>query len=126
MFGNSSGSDAGKKTEKQVTGQNGEDEALTYLQRQGLALVDRNVRCKTGEIDLIMRHGETLVFVEVRKRADKRHGGAAASVTYAKQMKLIRAAQFYLQRFRMPPPCRFDVVAIDGGELNWIRNAITA
>jgi putative endonuclease len=126
MFGNSSGPAAGKKTAKQVTGQNGEDDALAYLQRQGLTLVDRNVRCKTGEIDLIMRHGDTLVFVEVRKRANARYGGAAASVTYSKQMKLLRAAQFYLQRFRTPPACRFDVVAIDGEELNWIKSAITA
>jgi putative endonuclease len=122
LFGNSSG----PRTAKQVTGQNGEDDALAYLQRQGLALVDRNFRCKAGEIDLIMRHGETLVFVEVRKRADTRHGGAAASITVAKQRKLLRTAQFYLLRYRMPPACRFDVVAIDGQELNWIRNAITA
>jgi putative endonuclease len=122
LFGNA----AGPRTEKQVTGQHGEDEALAYLQRQGLVAVERNFRCKAGEIDLIMRHGDTLVFVEVRKRADTRHGGAAASITASKQRKLLRAAQFYLLRFRMPPACRFDVVAIDGGSLNWIRNAITA
>lgn len=121
-FGNATG----PRTAKQVTGQDGEDQALVYLKKQGLMLVERNFRCKAGEIDLIMQHGETLVFVEVRKRADTRHGGAAASITPAKQRKLIRAAQFYLLRYRMPPACRFDVVAIDGEEVNWIRNAITA
>jgi putative endonuclease len=71
-------------------------------------MVERNFRCKGGEIDLVMQDGEALVFVEVRKRADQRHGGAAASITPAKQKRLIVAAQHYLQRYRMPPPCRFD------------------
>ena len=114
------------RTAKQITGQAGEDAALTHLTEHGLRLVQCNFRCKVGEIDLVMQDGATLVFVEVRKRADARHGGAAASVTYAKQRRLIRAAQFYLQRFKMPPPCRFDVIAIDGATLNWLKNAIDA
>jgi putative endonuclease len=65
-----------------------------------------------------------VVFVEVRKRADKAHGGAAASITPAKQKRLIAAAQHYLQRYRMPPACRFDVIAIDGEETVWLKNAI--
>lgn len=89
-------------------------------------LVERNFRCKGGEIDLIMQQGDVLVFIEVRLRADRSHGGAAASVTPAKQRKLILAAQHYLQRYRMQPACRFDVIAIDGGEIDWIANAITA
>ena len=76
----------------------------------GLRLVERNFRCKGGEIDLIMQDGSTLVFVEVRKRADQRHGGAAASVTPAKQARLILAAQLYLQRYLqlhpVTPACR--------------------
>ena len=108
-----------------------EDAALAYLLAQGLTLVERNFRCKRGEIDLVMRdpatqQGQTLVFVEVRKRADDRHGGAAASVTAAKQARLIVAAQLYLQRYRMPPACRFDVIAIDGDRTTWLRNAIEA
>ena len=114
----------GKQTARQVTGAAGESRALAYLQDHGLELVECNFRCKTGEIDLIMRDGATLVFVEVRARADMRHGGAAASVTPAKQRRLIRAAQRYLQRFRMPPACRIDVVAIDAGILTWLKNAI--
>jgi putative endonuclease len=112
------------RTEKQIQGQAGEDVALDHLQGHGLTLVARNFRCKGGEIDLIMQEQHALVFVEVRKRADARHGGAAASVTSAKQGRLIIAAQIYLQRYKMPPACRFDVIAIDGDQLNWIKNAI--
>jgi len=115
---------AGPRTERQIAGQSGEDDALAHLRRHGLELVERNFRCKAGEIDLVMRERDTLVFVEVRSRADVRHGGAAASVTPAKQRRLLLAAQFYLQRVRGNPPCRIDVVAIDGGRLEWIRNAI--
>jgi len=117
---------ANKRTERQIQGQAGEDAALRHLERQGLALVTRNFRCKGGEIDLIMQEHGMLVFVEVRKRADSRHGGAAASVTRAKQARLIMAAQIYLQRYKMPPACRFDVVAIDADKMDWIKNAIDA
>jgi putative endonuclease len=116
----------GRRTEKQISGSAGEDDALAHLVQNGLTLVERNFRCKGGEIDLIMLDGATLVFVEVRKRADRRHGGAAASVTAAKQRRLIIAAQIYLHRYKLPPPCRFDVVAIDGAQMSWLRNAIEA
>lgn len=114
------------RTSRQVQGQAGEDTALAHLTTHGLSLVERNFRCKGGEIDLIMRQRDTLVFVEVRKRADMRHGGAAASVTSAKQARLIIAAQIFLQRNKMPPACRFDVIAIDGDVLTWLQNAIDA
>ena len=109
---------------KQAQGRDWEQAALRYLQRQGLTLVELNFSCKGGEIDLIMRDGDTLVFVEVRQRADRRHGGAAASITPAKIRRLVRAAQVYLQRLPHTPPCRFDVVAIDGEAFDWLRNAI--
>lgn len=114
------------KTAKQIEGQAGEDTALDYLRRQGLQLVTRNFRCKAGEIDLIMQDQASLVFVEVRKRATAEYGGAAASITPAKQRRLLRAAQVYLLRFRNQPPCRFDVVAIDGERVTWLKNAIQA
>ena len=116
----------GPRTAKQVQGQAGEDDALEYLRQNGLTLVERNFRCKGGEIDLIMRQQAALVFVEVRKRADNRHGGAAASVTAAKQARLLIAAQIYLQRYKNPPACRFDVIAIEGTALTWLQNAIEA
>ena len=119
--------DAGApRTDKQLRGQAGEDAALQYLLQQGLRLVQRNFLCKLGEIDLVMQDGETLVFVEVRQRAVGRFGGAAASITPAKQRRMWHAAQVFLQRYRKPPACRIDVVAIDGTVMNWIRNALSA
>lgn len=115
-----------RRTPRQRIGDAAEDRALAYLQERGLSLVARNFRCRAGELDLVMRDGQALVFVEVRQRADARHGGAAASVTPAKQARLLRAAQVFLQRERSLPPCRFDVVAIDGDRLDWIRDAIQA
>ncbi|GGE84304.1 YraN family protein [Massilia psychrophila] len=101
-----------------------EDAALAHLQKGGLVLVEANFTCKGGEIDLVMRDGATLVFVEVRQRAAAAHGGAAASITPAKIRRLVRAASVYLLRFPQPPECRFDVVAIDAGQLAWLRNVI--
>lgn len=104
-----------------------EDLALRYLQAQGLTLILRNFRCRFGELDLIMREGEFLVFVEVRSRRYARYGAPAESVTPAKRQKLLRAAACYLQRQGVEPPCRFDVVAIlqPGGapQIEWIRDA---
>lgn len=114
---------------KQV-GDGGEDRALDYLRAQGLRLAARNYRTPGrggGEIDLVMwdRDG-TLVFVEVRKRASTRFGGAAASVSVTKQRRVIFAAQHYLLRMRSMPPCRFDVISMESGAVQWIRAAFTA
>jgi putative endonuclease len=107
-----------------------ETRALAFLQRQGLTLVERNYRVARGpaahggEIDLILRERDgTLVFVEVRARRASSQGGAAASIGAAKQRRLVFAAQTYLLRFPAPPSCRFDVVAIDGVESQWLRGA---
>ncbi len=114
-------------TSRIAQGAAAEELALRYLEAQGLTLVMRNFRCRTGELDLIMRDGGSLVFVEVRSRRYVRYGTPAESVTRAKQQKLLRAATFYLQRQRLDLPCRFDVVAIlrPGGEphIEWIRDA---
>ncbi|MBY4596274.1 YraN family protein [Ottowia caeni] len=111
-------------------GESAEDAALAHLEGAGLRLIDRNYRTPGrggGEIDLVMRgEGGTLVFVEVRARAHAGHGGAAASVSHTKQRRIIFAAQHYLRRFRAPPPCRFDVVAIEGGKIEWFRGAFDA
>ena len=107
-----------------------EDRALHYLQANGLQLVQRNYRTPGrggGEIDLIMREPDgTLVFVEVRKRENAQHGGALASVSYVKQRRIVFAAQYYLLKLRQLPPCRFDVVAVQGGELQWLKAAFEA
>ncbi|NML60516.1 YraN family protein [Massilia sp. RP-1-19] len=109
---------------KQQEGRIGEQEALTYLQQRGLELVETNFNCKAGEIDLIMRERDTLVFVEVRKRSGKLKGAAADSITPAKKRRVICAAQLYLSRFPRMPECRIDVVTIDGDALEWLPNAI--
>ena len=107
-------------------GKAAEDAAAAYLARQGLQLVARNWRCKGGEIDLIMQDGRSLVFVEVRARGSARFGGAAASITQAKQARIVHAAQLYLFALRSPPPCRFDAVLFDGQVLTWLRDAFQA
>ena len=109
---------------RQAQGRDWEQVALLHLKRQGLQPVEENFRCKGGEIDLVMRDGDTLVFVEVRQRASNEHGGAAASITPAKIRRLVRAAQVYLLRFSVTPACRFDVVAIDGDQLEWLQDVI--
>jgi putative endonuclease len=114
-------------------GNTGEALALRYLQHQGLRLIVRNYRvargprAPAGEVDLVMRDTDgTLVFVEVRSRRHAGHGGAAASVGWVKQQRLQRAAQHFLQRLARLPPCRFDVVAIDGDAVQWLRAAFDA
>jgi putative endonuclease len=111
-------------------GDAGEDRALAHLQAAGLRLVSRNYRTPGrggGEIDLIMREpGGTLVFVEVRQRASGSHGGAGASISALKQRRIVFAARHYLMRLASEPPCRFDVVLLQGGEVQWLRAAFDA
>jgi putative endonuclease len=108
----------------QGRGRAAEQAAAEFLQARGLVELQRNYRVRGGEIDLVMRDGEHLVFVEVRYRARSDYGGAAASVTAAKQARLALAAQHYLQRSGNLAPCRFDVVALDGdAPPQWIRDA---
>jgi putative endonuclease len=108
-------------------GDAGEDEALAYLQAQGLRLLQRNYRTPGrggGEIDLIMQASDgTVVFVEVRKRSRSDHGGAAASIGFQKQRRIIFAAQHYLLRWRRLPPLRFDVVTIESDGPQWLQAA---
>ncbi len=103
--------------------------AARFLQQQGLILLEQNYRCRYGEIDLVMRDGAALVFVEVRLRTSKGFGGAAASITAAKQAKLIRTAQHYLSSLKQTPPCRFDAVlmqALEGAQPEWLKDAFAA
>lgn len=104
--------------------------ALQHLQRAGLVLLQRNYRTPGrggGEIDLIMRTPDgTCVFVEVRQRRSASHGGAAASVSATKQRRIVFAARHYLMRLAVLPPCRFDVVAVDAGDIQWLQGAFDA
>ena len=115
--------------------------ALAYLVKAGLKRVESNYRTPGrggGEIDLIMRTPDgTLVFVEVRQRSGQSHGGAGASISAAKQQRIIFAARHYLTRLNSLPPCRFDVVLVQGGmnkathdagdaSIEWLRAAFDA
>jgi putative endonuclease len=119
---------AGLFTKKQ-SGDAAERAAECYLTKHGLKLVTRNFRTRFGEIDLIMRDGDTLVFVEVRMRKGQSFGGAAASIGNTKQGRLVAAAQQYLSDLKHPPACRFDALLLgdtEAREVEWIKNAFGA
>ncbi len=102
--------------------------AAAFLERQGLSVVERNYRCRQGEIDLVLRDGETLVFAEVRLRTHGRFGGAAESIDARKRGRLLLAARHYLAALDRLPPCRFDAVLLDGlaeERVEWVKNAFT-
>jgi putative endonuclease len=111
-----------------AAGADAEERARRYLERQGLVMVERNFHSRRGEIDLVMRDGDTLVFVEVRFRRNSRFGTAAESVTPAKQRRIIDAARYFLNCRRQWNDCicRFDVLAISGQtpqDMAWIKDA---
>ena len=130
FLGSKTGPAAGQTPSTKKLGDTGEDAALEYLQDRGLRLVQRNYRTPGrggGEIDLILRAPDgTLVFVEVRKRSSASHGGAAASVGYSKQRRIIFAARHYLMQLAVLPPCRFDVVAVEPQGIEWLQAAFDA
>ena len=119
-----------KPASTKKVGDAAEDEALLYLQQQGLRLVCRNYRTPGrggGELDLVMGERDgTLVFVEVRRRKSNLHGGAAASVGRTKQRRVVLAAQHYLLKVRTLPPCRFDVIEVTPEGCHWLRAAFDA
>ena len=103
--------------QRQQTGRSGEDLAVGELETRGYAIVARRYRTRAGEIDIVARDGETLVFVEVKARATAEFGTAAEAVTRRKQLRLAAMARDYLARhLAVDRPCRFDVVAIDDVE----------
>lgn len=108
-------------------GQTAEDQACAALQARGLRLIQRNYRVRGGEIDLIMCATDaTLVFVEVRARSHAGFGGAAGSIDARKRQRIILAARHYLASLPEEPVCRFDVVALDAGGLEWLPGAFAS
>ncbi len=116
-------------------GEHYEQRAANWLRRRcGMEILARNIRARTGEIDIVARDGDCIVFVEVRARHHRGYASAAASVDHRKRTRLLRTAQLYLQR--RPElailPCRFDVIAFEPrqstaeAELRWIPGAFTA
>ena len=108
-------------------GREAESRAADFLGAQGLQILERNWRCRFGEIDLVARDGQTLVFVEVRARGSRGHGGAAESISAAKRRRLTATANYYLLRCRSEQPCRFDALLIEAEcRIEWVRNAFDA
>jgi putative endonuclease len=115
---------------RMLRGAAAEELAAQYLKVRGLKILARNLRCKTGELDLVCLDGGVLAIVEVRQRGSAEFGGALGSVTWTKQRKIMRAAQFFLRREKQWKnlPMRFDVLAIEGlpdgaHRIDWVKDA---
>ncbi|MHB8170855.1 MAG: YraN family protein [Thermincolia bacterium] len=109
--------------ERRLLGQRGEEEACNYLLLRGYELLVRNFRCKLGELDVVARDGETLVFIEVRSRGTDNFGMAEESVDWRKQQKLRRMAQYYMvNELQREADCRFDVVTVKYGKGNNVES----
>ena len=118
--------DSGQEKEnKRTLGSRYEQMAADFLREQGAVIVEKNYRCRHGEIDLIVRDGRYLVFVEVKYRSSGRMGDPAEAVHYYKQQRIRQTARYYLysRRYGENTPCRFDVISILGDRIHWIRNA---
>lgn len=119
-----------KKQTTREQGSSTEALAAQYLISQGLTLIDKNIHCRQGEIDIIMKEGDTYVFVEVKYRKNNNFGGAIAAIPYSKQQKIKHCITFYLHKVGLNEyntPCRCDVIALTGDihqpEINWLKNA---
>lgn len=112
----------------QQLGHAAESQACYYVTQHGLCVLARNLKCRAGEIDIVARDQNILVFIEVRCRRNANYGSAAETVGRHKQKRVIRAAQFWLphlvrRHFKQTPPCRFDIIALNGGRLCWLQDA---
>lgn len=118
-----------KTINRQEIGKNAEQQALSFLQKQGMRLLEQNYTCYSGEIDLIMQDGEDIVFIEVRSRSRTDYGHAIETITPRKQQKIIRAATHFLQKkgCLYKVSSRFDVITLqlvsNNWQLEWIKNA---
>lgn len=120
---------AHKLSARQATGLQAEQQAIEYLEKQGLTILAQNLACRFGEIDAVMVDDQVLVFIEIKLRNSQQFGGAAASITAAKQKRLRASAAFYLPLLShryfggKTPACRFDAICLDHGQIDWIRHA---
>ena len=110
---------------KRKTGSRYEEQAAAFLEKQGLLVIEKNFRCKSGEIDLIARDNEYLVFIEVKYRKGNWSGRALEAVNFAKQKTICKVARYFLavEYHNVDIPCRFDVVGIDDKKVYWVKNA---
>ena len=111
---------------KRKTGSRYEEQAAAFLEKQGLLVMERNFRCKSGEIDLIARDGRYLVFVEVKYRSSGSNGvcGSCSRHGTNRNGSVVQRVIFLIRYGYQEPPCRFDVVAIDGEQIQWIKKCI--
>jgi putative endonuclease len=116
--------------DRQQIGREAEDRAAGALQAAGFDILLRNYRCRAGELDIVARRDSLLVIAEVRCRSRTDYGGGAASVTFRKQQRIVRASRHLLARHRALAqlPVRFDVLVVagSGGEVEWLRAAFNA
>ena len=114
-----------KNKNKRVIGAMNEELAALYLAKQGISIIERNYRKRSGEIDIIAKDGEYLVFCEVKYRSSEEAGGAFYSITAEKQKQIAKIAKAYMAQRHIHPEslCRFDCVLIDGDEISHIKNA---
>jgi putative endonuclease len=110
---------------KRLVGTEYESKAADFLKSKGYVILERNYRCRTGEIDIIAREGRTLCFVEVKYRSGRGCGSPLEAVDYHKQKKILGVARYYMMKKGLPgdTDCRMDVVAIEGDEISVLRNA---
>ncbi len=110
---------------KRTIGTEYENMTCEYLIKQGYRIIERNFRCRQGEIDIIARDGKYLVFIEVKYRRSGHEGDPAEAVDFRKQARILRTARFYMNYAHVSEdtPCRFDVVAVLGGEVRLIKDA---
>jgi len=111
-----------KKHIARAHGQAGESLAMNFLREQGLSFIEANVKYKFGEIDLVMKEGKKWIFVEVKYRSTKHYGGAINALTLAQTKRLKRAAEHYIQLNKIDAICRFDLIAIDADQVQWLTN----
>lgn len=116
-----------KKNTKAI-GDSAEELACNFLKKNKIKILERNFRVHTGEIDIIAREKDTIIFIEVKFRKNSNFGHPFESVTPTKQQKIIQTAQFFLQKHQTLSNynCRFDVISIENSDINWIKNAFDA
>ncbi len=109
--------------DKILSGKDGEEKACNYLKSKKYKILERNYRCIYGEIDIIAKDNDTLVIIEVKYRKTAKYGKGYEAVTYTKQQKIIRTAEYYINDKHIKMPVRFDVISIDDNEITHIENA---
>lgn len=111
--------------ENKATGSIGEKEACSYLKKKGYKIIEQNYRSAFGEIDIIAKYKDKIIFVEVKKRSSNKFGYGYDAVNYSKQKKIIKTAENFINENNIKALCQFDVISIDSGVISHIENAFS-